>query len=56
MKRLFDKAIQHGQLLRWLGIRPVDAVRAAERRARSADKPERARRPAAALAPAGPMR
>jgi len=34
MNRLFDKATRDRRVLRWLGTRPVDDVRAAERRAR----------------------
>jgi hypothetical protein len=56
MKRLFDKAMRNRHLLRWLGTRPVDDVRAAERRAMSATGPVRARRLRAALLPTGPSR
>jgi hypothetical protein len=56
MNRLFDKAKRDRQRLRWLGTRPVDDVRAAERRALSASKPSRARASPAGLVPVGSIR
>ena len=56
MKRLFDKAMRNRHPLRWLGTRPVDDVRAAERRAQSAVNPARTRRLRSALLPAGSFR
>jgi hypothetical protein len=56
MNRLFDMAMRHRRWLRWLGTRPVDDVRAAERRAQSALRPGKLRRSRTALAPVGPFR
>ena len=43
MNRLFDKTRRNAHPLRWLGTRPVDGVRAAERRAMAAGRPGRVR-------------
>jgi hypothetical protein len=43
MNRLFDKTRRNAHPLRWLGTRPVDGVRAAERRAMTAGRPGRGR-------------
>lgn len=39
MNRLFDKTNRDTHPLRWLGTRPVDGVREAERRAMTAGRP-----------------
>jgi hypothetical protein len=49
MNRLFDKTNRLRSPLQWLGTRPVENVRAAERRAISATRPARTR-----TAPIGP--
>jgi hypothetical protein len=43
MNRLFDKTNRVRSPLQWLGTRPVENVRAAERRAISASRPAKSR-------------
>jgi len=56
MNRLFDQTNRHRSPLQWLGTRPVENVRAAERRAISATRPVKSRTAPIFPLPIGPCR